>query len=320
MNTRVPASRRLVRVASLCVLGVASVGAAFSAYTYAADEAEKAAKVDPSKNRITPEWEIHDMKRPKPPAVDPGTPGTQEQAGKPPSDAVVLFDGKDLSKWQGAGAAGEGGWKVQDGYMEIAGKGGIATKDEFGDCQLHVEWRAPSPPKGDGQGRGNSGVYLMERYEVQVLDSFQADTYADGQASALYGQYPPLVNASRPPGQWQTYDILFRGPRFDSSGKVTRPATVTVLHNGVLTQDHSELVGPSGHHAQPPYQKHAEKGRISLQNHGDPVRYRNIWIRPLPEKKQHAGGAHAAAVHEHDDAAQPAKAATGAKAEKPEAK
>ena len=275
---------RLVRCASLCLLGVACAGAALTVRADAAD-AEPAAKIDPSKNRITPEWEIHDMKRPKPPAVDPGTPSTQEQAGKPPSDAVVLFDGKDLSKWQGPGAAAEGGWNVQDGFMEIAGKGGLSTKDEFGDAQIHVEWASPSPPNGAGQGRGNSGIYLMEKYEVQVLDSFQADTYADGQASALYGQYPPLVNASRPPGQWQTYDIIFRGPRFDASGKLLRPTTVTVLHNGVLTQDHSEMSGPSGHHAQAPYQKHPEKDRISLQNHGNPVRYRNIWIVPLDDAK-----------------------------------
>jgi hypothetical protein len=315
MTHPVPARRRLVRLASLSLLGLALVGAVFSVYCYAAPDAEQAAKVDPTKNRITPEWGIHDMKRPKPPVVDPGTPSTQEQPGKPPGDAVVLFDGTDLSKWQGPGAAAQGGWKVQDGYMEVGGRGGIATKEEFGDVQLHIEWAAPNPPRGEGQDRGNSGVYLMEKYEVQVLDSFQADTYADGQASALYGQYPPLVNASRPPGQWQTYDIIFRGPRFDSSGKVLRPATVTVLHNGVLTQDHSELVGPSGHKAQPTYRKHAEKGRISLQNHGDPVRFRNIWVRPLPEVKHHGDASHAAA-HEADAA----KAAGEEKAKKSEEK
>jgi hypothetical protein len=259
------------------------------------------------------------MKRPKPPVVDPGPPPAQEQAGKAPSDAVVLFDGTDLSKWQGPGAAAEGGWKVQDGYMEVvAGKGGVATKEEFGDCQLHVEWATPNPAKGQGQARGNSGVHLMEKFEVQVLDSYQADTYADGQASALYGQYPPLVNASRPPGQWQTYDIVFRGPRFDASGKLLRPATVTVLHNGVLTQDHSELVGPTGNKKQPPYQKQGENGRISLQNHGDPVRFRNIWVRPLPElpaAKRPGGQGPAAAAEAKTDAAQPAKAAAEQKAE-----
>ena len=283
MSGPVPASRRIMRVASLCLIGVAAVGAALSVHTYAAD-AEPAAKVDPSKNRITPEWEIHDMKRPKPPAVDPGTPSTADQPGMPPSDAVVLFDGKDLSKWQGAGAAAEGGWKVQDGFMEIAGKGGISTKDQFGDCQLHIEWAAPNPPKGEGQGRGNSGVDLMEKYEVQVLDSFQADTYADGQASALYGQYPPLVNASRPPGQWQVYDIVFRRPHFGADGKVTKPATMTVFHNGVLVQDHAELKGKTGHKSPGVYKKHADKLPLSLQFHGNPTRFRNIWIRELGGK------------------------------------
>jgi hypothetical protein len=231
------------------------------------------------------EWAIHDMNRPQPRAVDPGTASTPEQPGRPPSDAVVLFDGKDLSKWRnekGEPAA----WKVANGYMEVQkGTGGIHTEQGFGDVQLHVEWQAPSPPVGEGQDRGNSGVFLMGLYEVQVLDSYQAQTYPDGQAAALYGQYPPLVNAARPPGQWQTYDIVFHRPRFGPDGKLVRPADATVIHNGVLVQDHQELTGPTAHKARPPYRAHADKIPLGLQDHNHPVRYRNIWVRELGEAR-----------------------------------
>src|SRR6266699_2722826 len=170
-----------------------------------------------------PNWLDHDRTRPLPPVVTPATPGTQENAGKAPSDATVLFDGKDLSQW----VSMEGKptkWITRDGYMEcVKGSGYIRTLQNFGDCQLHIEWAAPVPPHGEGQGRGNSGVFLgLDRYEVQVLDSFESNTYVDGQAAAIYGQYPPLVNASRPPGQWQSYDIVFHGPRFDKEGKLLR--------------------------------------------------------------------------------------------------
>jgi hypothetical protein len=163
----------------------------------------------------------------------------------------------------------------------VRGAGTIATAEAFGDVQLHVEWAAPSPPSGDGQNRGNSGVFLMGRYEVQVLDSYRNTTYPDGQAAALYGQYPPLVNASRPPGEWQTYDIVFRRPRFDANGKLLSKARVTVFHNGVLVQDAVELTGPTAHHARPAYSAHPDRLPILLQDHGDPVRYRNIWLRNL---------------------------------------
>src|SRR3979409_117959 len=165
-------------------------------------------------------WKIHAPNRPLPPVIDPGTPSTQDSPGRPPSDAVVLFDGKDLSKWQHKdGAAAK--WKVENGYFEVVPKTGqLYTKDGYGDCQLHVEFAEPSPAKGEDQDRGNSGVFLHGLYEVQVLDSYQSKTYADGQASAVYGQFPPQVNASRPPGQWQIYDIIFHGPRFDASGKL----------------------------------------------------------------------------------------------------
>jgi Domain of Unknown Function (DUF1080) len=231
------------------------------------------------------QWKIHDVDRAQPPIVDPGTFSTEQQAGRPPSDAIVLFDGKDLSKWRGGnGAAAK--WKVANGYMEVVkGAGSISTGQGFGDCQLHVEWRVPVPATGEGQERGNSGVFLMGLYELQVLDSYKNKTYPDGQAAAIYGQYPPLVNASRPPGQWQAYDIIFHRPRFDNSGKLVQPARMTVLHNGVLVQDNVELTGPTAHQQRPPYKQHADKLPVSLQDHGDPVRYRNIWVRELPEDK-----------------------------------
>ncbi|PYR80056.1 MAG: DUF1080 domain-containing protein [Acidobacteria bacterium] len=231
--------------------------------------------------QVSTQWKIHDMDRPVPVAIDPGTASTNDAAGKPPADAVVLFDGASLDKWE-SGKGGPAKWNVANGYFEVVkGAGEIQTKQGFGDCQLHVEWAAPAPPQGEGQDRGNSGVFLMGLYEIQVLDSYQSRTYADGQASAVYGQSPPLVNASRPPGQWQTYDIVFHAPRFGADGAVTRPARVTVLHNGVLVQDNFELSGPTANQQRPPYKAHADKLPIHLQDHGHPVRFRNIWIREL---------------------------------------
>lgn len=228
-------------------------------------------------------WKIHDPERPLPPVVDPGTTSTQTVAGRPPSDAVVLFDGKDLSRWVSADGK-PAKWKVEDGYMEVVpGTGELATKDSFGDCQLHVEFSEPTPPIGESQERGNSGVFLMGLYEIQVLDSYQARTYADGEAAAVYGQYPPLVNASRPPGEWQTYEIIFHSPRFGNAGNVLHPARVTVLHNGVLVQDNVELTGPTAHQRRPPYKAHPEKLPLKLQDHHNPVRFRNLWIRELKE-------------------------------------
>ena len=228
-------------------------------------------------------WAIHDTLRPEPPAVDPGTAAIGAPAQRPPSDAVVLFDGADLSQWRSR-SGGPAGWQVENGYMQVvAGAGEIATARSFGDVQLHIEWSAPSPPRGSGQARGNSGVFLMGRYEVQVLDSYQNRTYPDGQAAAIYGQYPPLVNASRPSGEWQTYDIVFRRPRFDANGALVSPARMTVFHNGVLVQDDVELTGPTAHQARPPYERHADRLPIRLQDHGDPVRFRYVWLRELPE-------------------------------------
>jgi hypothetical protein len=224
-------------------------------------------------------WDIHDMNRPAPGALKPGS------AGAPPSDAIVLFDGKDLSRWRSM-KGGAAGWKVENGYMEVVkGAGGIQTEQGFGDCQLHVEWMAPKPAVGEGQDRGNSGVFPMGMYEVQVLDSYESRTYADGQAAALYGQQPPLVNASRPPGEWQVYDIVFEAPRFGQDGSLQRPARMTVFHNGVLVQNAVPLTGPTAHKARPPYKAHADKLPLSLQDHSHPVRFRNIWLRELPAER-----------------------------------
>ena len=244
--------------------------------------AEDAPKTETPKTPDAPPaefpWKVHDMNRPQPPIVTPGTFSTQEQPGKAPSDAIVLFDGADISKWKSNG--GPAKWKVENGYMVVGG-GELKTADSFGDCQLHVEWSAPTPPKGEGQGRGNSGIFLMSRYEIQVLDCFDNKTYPDGQATGIYGQYPPQVNASLPPGQWQVYDIVFRAPVFADDGKLIKPAFATVFHNGVLVQEHRQLTGPTGHHVRPPYAKHNPKEPITLQDHGNPVKYRNIWIREL---------------------------------------
>lgn len=219
-------------------------------------------------------WRVHDGARPQPRVVTPG-----KTDREPPSDAIVLFDGTNLDAWTGKG--GEAAWRIENGYMEVTrGTGSIRTKQKFSDCQLHIEWAAPAEVKGHGQGRGNSGVFLMGRYEVQVLDSFGNETYSDGQAAALYGQCPPLVNASRAPGEWQSYDILFEAPRFEA-GKLVKPAFVTVLHNGVAVHHRKQLLGPTQHRRVARYAPHEPKGPIQLQDHGNPVRYRNIWIRPL---------------------------------------
>jgi len=226
-------------------------------------------------------WLQHDIRRPKPPVVDPT--GTSARAPAP-KDAVILFDGTNLGAWQ-AVEGGAAPWKVTEGFMEVApGTGPIETKGKFGDIQLHVEWASPSPPAGKGQDRGNSGIFLMGLYELQVLDSYQADTYADGQAGAIYGQYPPLANASRPPGQWQTYDIAFRRPRFDSGGKLLEPARVTLVHNGILIQNNEELWGRTNWLETQPYEAGGDRGPIELQDHGHAVRFRNIWLRELPER------------------------------------
>jgi hypothetical protein len=229
----------------------------------------------------SPRFKAHDMSRPRPPVVQPAP---QALPVPPPSDAVVLFDGTDLSQWRSADG-GPAKWVVKDGAIEsVPGSGYLYSARGFGDVQLHVEWATPVPPHGRSQGRGNSGVFLMGLYEVQVLDSYQNDTYPDGQAAAIYGQYPPLVNACRPPGEWQTYDIAFRRPRFRPDGGLVSPARVTVIHNGVLVQDAVEPWGPTEWLQALPYTAHPDKLPLALQDHGNPVRYRDIWLRELPEE------------------------------------
>jgi len=229
-------------------------------------------------------WHVHDSDRPHPAVITPGTCSTQEEPGRPPSDAVILFDGKDLSHWRGRRQQ-PAGWKIEEGALIIEpGTGAISSTAEFGDCQLHLEFAAPVPPRGRDQGRGNSGVLFFGRYEIQVLDSFQNLTYADGQAAAIYGQYPPLVNAARPPGQWQSYDIIFTAPRF-KEGSLETPAYVTMLHNGVLVHNHTPLIGAMAYRAVGKYTPHGPTGAIVLQDHGNPVRFRNIWVRELKRQE-----------------------------------
>jgi prepilin-type processing-associated H-X9-DG protein len=221
--------------------------------------------------------------------VTPGTFSSNEQPGKPPSDAIILFDGTDLSKWQGAEKGDDAKWVVKDATMEVAPKAGdIRTRQEFGDCQLHIEWAEAPDVSGSSQGRGNSGVFLMGLVEVQVLDSYHNITYADGHAGSMYEVNPPLANALRPPGQFQVYDIVFRRPVY-KDGKPLDPGYVTVFVNGVLAQDHTPLEGPTGHMKRAEPGPFPAKGPLKLQDHGNPVRFRNIWYRELPPRSVEGG-------------------------------
>jgi hypothetical protein len=200
----------------------------------------------------------------------------------PPSDAIVLFDGKNLNHFESIKSGKTPEWTIENGYFTVKpGSGDIRTKESFGDVQLHIEWASPKVVKGEGQGRGNSGVFLMSTYEVQVLDSYESRTYSNGQAASLYKQYPPLVNATRAPGEWNAYDIIFIAPRFNADGMMVSPAKVTVFHNGVLVQNHVELRGPTEYIGIPNYRAHADALPIVLQDHGDLVSFRNIWLRKL---------------------------------------
>lgn len=233
------------------------------AFVFAADEAAK-------------HYKVHDMTRPKPEVVTPGQFATADKPSVPPSDAIVLLgNGKDdLQKnWDG------GPWSFEDGAYVPAAKG-ITTKEQFGDCQLHVEWAEPTPGVGTSQGRGNSGVIFLGHYELQVLDSYKNDTYPDGQCGAVYSEYPPLVNVCRPPGEFQTYDVIFRAPQFDADHKLTKAGSFTVLQNGVVVQDHSELIGSTSPHVAK-FEYFEPKGHLELQFHGNKVRYRQVWLRPL---------------------------------------
>lgn len=217
-------------------------------------------------SRIPDEY-ISGIKWPEPPVVYPG------DFIRPPADAVVLFDGTNLNAFENGDK-----WLVKDGYCQVQG-GGITSKQSFGDCQLHLEFATPAEVSGNGQGRGNSGLYLMGKYEVQILDSYDNKTYFDGQCGAIYKQQPPIVNACRGPGVWQTYDVIFRAPRFNADGTVAQPAAVTVLHNGILIQNHFEIMGNTFFDRAPAYEAHADKLPIHIQDHGNPMRFRNIWIR-----------------------------------------
>lgn len=226
-------------------------------------------------------WRIHDTTRPNPPVVTPAS-----NLGGAPSDAIVLFDGTSLRSFENQDG-GPAEWTVENGYLQVKpGTGNIHTKQSFGDCQLHVEWASPNPPRFTDQMRGNSGVIIMGLYELQVLDSYNAKTYADGQAGAIYGQYPPLVNAVRPPGEWQTYDIVFRRPKFDKDGRLVSRARETVIQNGIVVQDATELSGPTAYHNRPPFYPLPERLPLVLQDHGTPVRFRNIWVRELPPERE----------------------------------
>jgi hypothetical protein len=220
-------------------------------------------------------WKIHDTNRPQPSIVTP----------KPiPSDAIILFSGTDLSQWQKGDNDESLNWQIIDGHLiNPKGKGDIQTKQPFGNCQLHVEWATPAfNPKSHPHDRGNSGIYFMKTYELQIFDSYPtANIYADGMAAAIYGQYPPLVNASLPPLEWQTFDVVFLRPVFDTKGALKKPAIMTVFHNGIVVHHYQILTGPTDHKKRPAYKVHADKLPIIIQGHGNPVRFRNIWIREL---------------------------------------
>jgi hypothetical protein len=234
-------------------------------------------------------WAVHDGNRPQPRVVTPGTFSSAEQPGKPPSDAVVLFDGTDLAHWESAKDGGPAKWLVTGGVMQVEpSTGDLRTKDKFGDCQLHIEWAAPSEVTGDSQGRGNSGIFLMGLIEIQVLDSYHNATYADGHAASVYSVNPPMVNAVRGPGEFQVYDIIFRRPVYDD-GQVVDPGYVTVFVNGVLAQDHTRLEGATGHMGRAKPGPFPKAGPLQLQDHGNRMRFRNIWYRELAPRAIEGG-------------------------------
>jgi hypothetical protein len=233
------------------------------------------------------QWHVHDSDRPAPTVVAPAT-----RPGGAPSDAIVLFDGRSMDAWHGERAP----WKLANGVMtvpsraESGGENNLVSKQSFGDVQLHLEFRSPSPPTKSSQDRGNSGIWFMQRYEVQILDGYQNPTYADGTVGAVYGWKPPLVNAARRPGEWQTYDIIFERPRFAADGKLLRPAYVTAFLNGILVQNHQAMLGTTIWRQVARYQAHADAAPLQLQDHDSPVSFRNIWVRPLPEAAIDLGG------------------------------
>jgi len=290
-NRRVLSIVIVMGVAAALLLGIARSSNA----QQAAGKTAPASQATPQRDRGEPDgfsdtpilpgqkWRAHDITRPRPRPITPGA-----QPGLPPSDAVVLFDGKDLSQWASQGRGADRGklvdplWKAENGYFETVPKtGSLITKEKFGDGQYHVEWMVPTTVAGKSQDRGNSGFLIMNRYEIQVLDSYDNVTYADGGAGSLYGQWPPLVNASRKQGEWQTFDIAFEAPRFDADGKLVKPAYATIFYNGVLIHNHQEIMGTMVYRRAATYTRHGLEEPISLQDHGHPVRFRNIWVRRL---------------------------------------
>ncbi len=225
------------------------------------------------------QWRVHDADRPQPAVLTPGT-----EPGAPPADAVILFDGSSLDAWRATGAA----WTLGDGILTVPPRAGgkdstLVTRQSFGDVQLHLEFRSPNPPTKASQDRGNSGIWFMERYEIQILDGYQNPTYADGTVGAIYGFKPPLVNASRKPGEWQSYDIVFERPRFGNDGKLLRPAYITAFLNGVLVQNRQPWPGSTVWRKLARYEAHGDTAPIQLQDHDSAVSFRNIWVRPLPQ-------------------------------------
>ena len=216
-------------------------------------------------------YKVHG-ERPWPQVVTPG------DSTAPPSDAIKLFDGTNLDEWQTGGKPAA--WDLADDFMRVNGTGTLQSKREFGDLQLHLEFSCPTPVKGHSQGRGNSGIFFMGRYELQILDCFENKTYPDGQTTALYGQWPPLVNACRPPGEWSSLDVVFEAPEFEGK-ELKAPARITVLHNGVVVHHAKEFLGATSHRSVARYAAHGSKGPLKLQDHGNPVRFRNIWVRDL---------------------------------------
>jgi len=267
--------KRVFRSASaLLVLSALAVAAAAQQPQYTPQQINEVRQKAMEMGLILPP---HEAPKTEPPVITPGA-----NPGDPPSDAIILFDGKNLSGWKSLRDGSDAKWLVKDGYVQVQPRtGDIVTKQEWGDCQLHIEWATPAEVKGDSQGRGNSGVFLMGRYEVQVLDSYQNPTYFHGQAASIYKQHAPLVNASRKPGEWQTYDIIFSAPQFDEIGNVAKPARVTVFHNGVLVQNDVEIYGETFNDRAPQYIPHGPTGPLKLQDHGNPMRFRNIWVRKL---------------------------------------
>lgn len=273
------------------VLALCLAAVAFGLPAFAEDQPEKIDGFRDTPMEAGGKWHVHDPDRPQPPVV---TSGESFSHGAPaPSDAEVLFDGKDLSKWQ-TPSGDDAKWKIIDGAVETQRGGGIRTRGKWADFQLHVEFSEPNPPHGTGQGRGNSGILINDMYEVQVLDCYNAKTYPDGQCGAIYGQEPPLVNACKSPGTWQTYDIIFESPRWNEQGELTKKAVITVIQNGVVVQNHYELIGMTdGINALQPWRTlskypppHPPEVFVELQDHNNPVSYRNIWIRLLGKADQ----------------------------------